>query len=357
MTMDPKTGNIMGTDTMGKPIIMAHSSWLNANGWNSYPGIVNLDTVQSQAQRLIPTATWGAERLMELFVPLVELEVASVETDADTKAPIVTATIAVRPALPTGGYAAKPSADLVDGSEQSVLLLVRLTKKDGGTEERMLLAPPARVKGGEIAISLEDCTNEGGLHDIIFPKEGATPAYSKIEYAVGLDMGGVLVRSDYFSDTGIAGTWDVQSTFDDVVIPPELLDTTGMGEEEAKVYVETIKAAYGGGMLGQTFQSVSVITVNGKDYILTPQYDEKTAGAMAAAGYSMDMPTTLVGDTMRATSKLSAGGGSTTSVIETEVSTDRTSMDGTFETKMIAPTGQGSITVVYRGTWKATRRP
>ena len=356
MTLDPKTGNIMGTDTMGNPIIMAHSSWLNANGWNSYPGIVNLDTVESQAQRLVPAAVWGAERLMELFMPLVEMEVASVEVDEDTDAPLITGNIGVRPAKQGGGYADEPSADLMDETEQAVMLFVRLTNRDGGTEERVYVAPPTMVSGGEFEISLADCTNADGLRDIVFPEEGAKPAYTKIEYGVGLDMGGVLVRSDYYSNEGIVGTWDVETTFDEVIIPPELLDTSGMSEEEARLYIESIKAAYGGGLLGQTFQSTAEIVANGADYILTPQYDESTTAMMAAAGYTLDMATTLKGNTMRATSSMNLGGGSTSNVIETEVSADRTSMDGTFETKMIIPTGEGSITVAYKGTWKGTKR-
>jgi hypothetical protein len=59
---------------------------------------------------------------------------------------------------------------------------------------------------------------------------------------------------------------------------------------------------------------------------------------------------------MRASTKTNLGGGSTTSAIETEVSADRKSMDGRFETKMIIATGASTITVAYRGTWKATKR-
>jgi hypothetical protein len=140
------------------------------------------------------------------------------------------------------------------------------------------------------------------------------------------------------------------------VIPPELLDTTGMSDEEAAAYIRTIKTAYGGGLLGQTFNSTAEIVANGAAYILKPQYDEKTAALMAAGGYTMDLATKLIGNTMRAESKTTLGVGSATSVIQAEVSADRKSMDGTLETKMITQAGQGSITVVYKGTWKATKQ-
>ena len=202
-TLDPKTGYYTIADASGAPLIMAHTSWLKARGWGSYPGQVNYEVVQSQAQRLVPTAIWGAERLMELFMPLVEVKVASVKVDPDTQAPVVSGTIAVRPVMQGGGYAATPDPNLMKDTEQSVLLFVRLTRKDGATEERTYLAPPTDVKDGEFEIDLADCTNADGLHDIIFPGEGTKPAFTKVEYAVGLDMGGVLVRSDYPSDAGL----------------------------------------------------------------------------------------------------------------------------------------------------------
>ena len=356
MTYDEKTGYYSAPDSTGKPMLMAHTSWLDDDGWGTYPGLVNSYVVESQAQRLIPAAVWGGERLMELFVPLVEMKVTAVETDEETKAPLITGEVAVRRAKQGGGYADKSAPNDMKYTSQSVLLFVRLTKKDGATEERIYLAPPTWVKDGTFEISLEDCTKADGLRGILFPPEGATPAYTKIEYGVGLDMGGILVRSDYFADEGIVGMWDVVSTFDDVVIPPELLDTTGMSDEEAAAYIKTIKTAYGGGLLGQTFQSTAEIVANGAAYILKPQYDEKTAALMAAGGYTMDLATKLIGNTMRAESKTTLGVGSATSVIQAEVSADRKSMDGTLETKMITQAGQGSITVVYKGTWKATKQ-
>jgi hypothetical protein len=244
----------------------------------------------------------------------------------------------------------------MNDTEQAILLFVRLTKKDGATEERAYLAPPTKVTAAEFEISLEDCTNAGGLHDIVFPNAGSTPAYAKVEYGVGLDMGGVLVRSDYFSDEGFAGTWDVTTAFDDVVIPPEILNTAGMSEQEAAAYVASIKAAYGGGMVGQTFGSVAEIVPNGADSTLKPRYDEKTAAAMAAGGYTMDMAAKLTGNHMRAESSTNLGVGSAGNVIEADVSADRKEMDGTFETKMVATAGAGAITVVYKGTWKASKR-
>ena len=355
-TLDPKTGYYTGTDSTGKPVLMLHESWLNDNGWNTNPGQVNLAVVQSQAQRLVPAAVMGAERVMEMFFPLVEMKVTAVEIDEDTKVPVITAEVGVRPALEGTGYAEKPSDNLMQDTQQSVLLLVRLTLKDGGTQELQYLAPPTKITGGEFEISLEDCTNTGGLHDLIFPKEGDDTDVSKIEYAVGLDMGGILVRSDYFADEGIVGMWDVVTTFDDVVIPPELLDTTGMTEQEADLYIKSIKAAYGGGLLGQTFNSTAEIVANGANYTLKPHYDEKTAAAMTAGGYTMDLAAKLTGNTMRAESKTDFGVGSAGNVIEAKVSADRKSMDGTFETKMVMPAGQGTIKVVYKGTWKATKQ-
>ena len=82
MSYDEATGQSPGWIPPGQPMLMAHESWLNRNGWNADPGtvkdakgaIVNLATVRSQAQRLVPLAVWSAERLMELFIPLVEVQ-------------------------------------------------------------------------------------------------------------------------------------------------------------------------------------------------------------------------------------------------------------------------------------------
>jgi hypothetical protein len=361
-TLDPTTGYYTGTDSTGAPVLMLHRSWLNDNGWDTNPGDVNLAVVQSQAQRLVPVAVMGAERLMEMFIPLVDMKVTAVETDEDTKIPVVRAEIGVRPALEGTGYAEKPSDTLMQDTQQSVLLLVRLTYKEGKPDELMYLAPPTQVTRGRFEISLENCTTMGGLHEIVFPEKGTGAAeggesdITKIEYAVGLDLGGILIRSDYFSDEGIAGTWDVETSFDEVVIPPELLNTVGMSEEEAALYVQSIKAAYGGTMVGQTFTSVAEIVPNGANYTLKPTYDEKTAAAMAAGGYTMDLAAKLTGNTMRAESGTNFGVGSVSNVITAEVSADRKSMDGTFETKMVVQAGGGTITVGYKGTWKATKR-
>ena len=236
-----------------------------------------------------------------------------------------------------------------------MLLFVRLTKKDGTTEERVYLAPPTVVKGGEFEISLKDCTNADGLHDILFPAAAAAPTYTNIEYGVGLDMGGILVRSDYFGDGGIVGTWDVENTFEAVDIPPELLNTGGMSDDEAAMYIATMKQAYGASYVGQTFASKAEIARNGADYILKPVFDEKTKAIMAGAGYSMDMPAKLAGSTFKAGTSINYGVGSTGSTIEAELSADKKSLDGTFSATISIPTGQGALTIVYRGTWKAVK--
>jgi hypothetical protein len=193
-TLDATTGNYTANDSAGQPVIMAHRSWLYANAWNMDPGEITLPAVQSQAQRLIPAAVWGGERLMELFMPLVELKVESVKFDDVKKAPVVKVAVGVRQALDGGGYAATPDPALMNGTEQSVLLLVRITRKDGSTEERTFLAPPTKVVGGAFEIPLDKVSES--LGDIV---SGTDDDIAKVEYGAGLDMGGILVRSDYFA--------------------------------------------------------------------------------------------------------------------------------------------------------------
>lgn len=353
MDFNKVTGNYSAPDTTGVPMLMAHKSWLDDDGWDNYPGMVNLECVKSQAQRLIPIAIYSTARLMELFMPMVKVEVTGVDIDEKTNDTIVSGEIAVWQASEDGGYEEDSSTDLMQDTEQSLILCVRLTQKGGKAEDRMYLAPPTLLKNGEFEISLENCTNVDGLYDILHPKKGETPKYTNIEFGAGLDMGGVLVRSDYFVNADITGLWNVKAGFNEVIIPDALLNPEGLTEDEAKINRDTMLAAYGGSMVGKTYDSQVEIVKSGSGYLVKQKYDAATAASLAAAGTSMDLPATLRGSTFKAEMLNTYQGGSAGYTIEAVLSADKKSLEGKF-TSTIA-IDAGGMNIEYKGTWKASK--
>lgn len=354
MTYDEKTGYYTAPDFQGGDMIMAHKSWLDDDGWDNYPGQVNMPVADSQAKRLIPIAVNSNAQLMSLFMPLVEVEVSDVVVDEKTNDPIITGEIAVYPNDGDGGYQDKPSDTLMKNTEQSLLVFVQLKDEDGKTKELIYLAPPTKLEDGEFEISLEDCTNEDGLYDILHPKEGSTKKLPEISYAVGWDMGGILVRSDYFENGDIVGFWDLETTYTDVIIPPELLQTEGMGEEEAAAYLNMMRQAYGATLVGQTFQSRIEIAKSGNSYVLKQQYDPEVAAQMAQAGVNINYALTLKGNEIVAISKQTYEGGGVVSEMQATLSANKKEMAGDLSS-IIDMSASGIGNIEYRGTWKAVK--
>lgn len=86
---DPETGEYV-TRLDGRPVCLAHESWLAAAGWGEADPMVNFDCAVSQAGVLIPVAMAGNARLLEWYVPRLELEITEVDTDNDTVKGVLT---------------------------------------------------------------------------------------------------------------------------------------------------------------------------------------------------------------------------------------------------------------------------
>lgn len=81
---DPRSGYYVST-VNGRPVRMLHETWIGANGWGSPARAyaISLACARDQASVLIPVAIAANARLLELFVPRVEIKLASY--DAGTK--------------------------------------------------------------------------------------------------------------------------------------------------------------------------------------------------------------------------------------------------------------------------------
>ncbi len=80
---DAKTGTY--TKTLGdKTVCMAHRSWVSAAGWGMADPRITRRCVESQASVLVPVAVAGNAKLMDWFVPRVQVEITDVDTDAHT---------------------------------------------------------------------------------------------------------------------------------------------------------------------------------------------------------------------------------------------------------------------------------
>lgn len=356
MTRD-KDGYWHSTDALGNDIIMAHDSWLDDDGWDEYPKGFNLACAESQARRLVPIAVQANARLMELFIPKVELAVSEVGSaeDEESGEPVIYAEAKVFTVDGKGGYASSPNAEALADSEQTVLLFARLTDGKGKQKELSYLAPQTEIVGGKFEIPLEDMTKEGGLYEALHPaRDTKTEDLPKIEWAVGLDMGGILVKSDWYGGDDITGLWDCQTTYESIDIPPELLDTSGMSEEEAKIFVDSMKMAYGSSLIGQTFPSQFEIIKNGSAYTLRQKLDAQTAAQMGGSASQLDFKLTLSGREVTCTSEQTYEGGGTKSVMEGTVSADSREIEGAFTTEMTFMV-EGLGGVVWKGSWVATK--
>lgn len=356
MTHDEK-GYYHASDAMGGDMIMAHDSWLDDDGWDEYPKSFNLDCAKSQALRLVPIAVHANARLMALYMPKVTVAVTGAETDEDSESeePVIRGEILVHPVDGKGGYVKDPDPKAMQKTEQTLLLFAKLTDAKGKSKEVVYLAPPAAIDGGEFEISLEDLTEEGGLYDALHPaKDAKAEDVPTVEYAVGLDMGGVLVRSDWYGGEDITGLWNLETTYESVDIPDALMDTSGMEEAEAKVFRDSMRMAYGGSMVGQTFRSQIEIVKKGAGYVMKQPMDAQTAAQMNAAGVSLDYDLTLKGDQVICTYEQKYEGGGQKGRIEASLSGNRKQMDGSFTMELTFMV-EGVGNVVWSGSWRAEK--
>lgn len=349
-TFDKSFGRYYVEDFPGEKLLMCESSWLDDDGWDDVPPKSTSTCVKSQARRLIPIAVNASSRLMELFIPKVELKVTGVEIDEKTKDPVVKGQLNVYERDGTGMFGMEPQKKFAS-SEQTLLLFVYVTLKGEKQKELIYLAPPAEIKGGEFDISLKDVSNEDGLYDLLHPAEGQLSKAENIQYAVGLDMGGVLVKSEIFGGDDISGTWDVESELTDVKVPGQLLKADNTTGEEQKLLNDAMKQAYGTQIIGQKFKAKMEITkASGNEYIMRSDMSSDMTEAYKAAGISSDMKFKLEGT--KIISKTDYGYGQGT--LEAELSSDKKTMDGKF-TSTLDMSAVGAGKVEYTGKWHAVK--
>lgn len=177
------SSNYVIQDELGT-LIMYNESWLNANGWEAVPGVINKRAVESQAKRLVPVAIASSARLLDISIPRVTID--HVQFNQET----ITGRITRYKLQNDGTYA--PS-----GGVNSLQRMIAFVTSSGDKQQAFLL-PPVPVSSGLFTISVPDLAEYSSFVDN-FVETGAD-----IKISLGLDMGGILVRSDTVGSYTIA---------------------------------------------------------------------------------------------------------------------------------------------------------
>lgn len=168
-TFDKATGYLVKT-VNGRPVRMCHELWMSSIGWGDpakQGPQVTVDCVKDQAAILVPVAIYANARLLDLFMPRVDVQITGVDAQANTLAGTITH-------QPGGFYPDK--LVYTQGQGQRFKVWVNGTELD---PERYLL----EIKGaGEIT---------GELNTITLKE--------KDRVVIGVDVGGILIKSPEYT--------------------------------------------------------------------------------------------------------------------------------------------------------------
>ena len=167
--------NYVVDDELGQ-MITYHGSWLDENGWDQVPPLVTQAAVKSQAERLVPIAIRSTAKLLDLGLPRVSVD--NVRFDAET----LSGTITRYQRREDGSFRS------TEGLNTYQRLIATITKLENGKQQTILL-PPTQIVNGNFSLRLDDlATYSTYVTQYI---DAALP----ISIEVGLDLGGILVRS------------------------------------------------------------------------------------------------------------------------------------------------------------------
>ncbi|MGE5474154.1 MAG: hypothetical protein ACM3UU_08045 [Ignavibacteriales bacterium] len=157
-------------------LIMYHKSWLDDNGWEEVPGIVNLSAVESQARRLIPIAIKSSMKILDMGIPRVSIDGIAFDKEK------LTGKITRYKRQDNGSYV--PG----EGVNAAQRMIVFVTLPDTGKQENFLL-PPVDVKNGQFQLKMSDLERYSNFISRYISSD------RDISIDIGLDMGGILVKS------------------------------------------------------------------------------------------------------------------------------------------------------------------
>jgi len=151
----------------------------------------------SQASRLIPIAIAANVRLLELTFPRVAVEI----TNFDAKNKILKCRMLNFEANDKGEYDAKDASLLgyVPTCQSSAIVMLKV-----GTDVENYWQPISAIRAGEFDVKLDGIPNHKLLAYLAL--DSKNPPDTPVTLAVGLDMAGVVVKSDDFNLQNLAIT-------------------------------------------------------------------------------------------------------------------------------------------------------
>ncbi|MGE5328675.1 MAG: PKD domain-containing protein [Deltaproteobacteria bacterium] len=167
--------NYVVKDELGG-LIMYHKSWLDDNGWEEVPGIVNRSAVESQAKRLIPIAIKSSMKILDMSIPRASIDDVTFDKEK------LTGKVTRYKRQDNGSYAP------AEGINSAQRMIVFVTLPDTGKQENFLL-PPVDVKNGQFELKMSELERYSNFISRYISSD------RDISIDIGLDMGGILVKS------------------------------------------------------------------------------------------------------------------------------------------------------------------
>ncbi len=189
LTPAKSSGFYTRKDSLGE-IIMARRE-------NTGTHRISEQCADSQASRLIPIAIAANVRLLELTFPRVAVEI----TDFDAKNKILKCRMLSFEPDDKGEYDAKSKVPLnyVPTCQASVIVLLKT-----GNDTEGYWQPIASIRAGDFDVKLDGIPNHKLL--AYLNRDPKNPPDTAVTLAVGLDMAGVVVKSDDFNLQNLAIT-------------------------------------------------------------------------------------------------------------------------------------------------------
>ncbi|MEI8062563.1 MAG: hypothetical protein WCH84_00700, partial [Verrucomicrobiota bacterium] len=189
LTPAKSSGFYTRKDSLGE-LMMA---WRDSSGLNR----INTQCADSQASRLVPAAIAANVRLLELTFPRVAVEI----TEFDAKNKLLKCRMLSFEPNDKGEYDAKAAALLgyVPTCQASAIVMLKV-----GRDVENYWQPIAAVRAGEFDVKLNEIPNHKLL--AYLNRDPKNPPDTAVTLAVGLDMAGVVVKSDDFNLQNLAIT-------------------------------------------------------------------------------------------------------------------------------------------------------
>lgn len=167
--------NYVIQDELGS-LIMYHKSWLDDNGWEEEPGIINRSAIESQAKRLIPIAIKSSVKILDMSIPRISIDNVTFDKEK------LTGKINRYKRQNDGTYTP------AEGINSVQRMIVFVTLPDGGKQENFLI-PPVEVKNGQFELKMSELERYSNFISRYINDD------KDITIDIGLDMGGILVKS------------------------------------------------------------------------------------------------------------------------------------------------------------------